>query len=181
MIHTLPQSIAAQPPQGDAVAVWLPVERMRRYQWAKGVGAIFIGVIFAGWLFIQWSNPVMRLLASALLLATLWITGKSILADALRMKGRRLWISPGTPGYILHLLRPEGESEVRLADVAEAHWRDDTEAAVGLWLLDGRGQALGHIDHYFLATEAEARPFLTWLRQHANAPFEVRWPAESNL
>lgn len=177
MIHSLPQSSAAHSLASEPLVVWLPPERMRRYEWAKVIGAILVMTIFAGWLLIQWSNPFMRLLAMALLLMTAWITGKSILIDILRMRGRRLAVCPAE--NLLHVTQPQGATAVRLAEVAQGQWRDQTQEATGLWLLDNQGQTLVHLDSAFLADEAEARTFLNWLRQHTAAGFDVRWPDRS--
>ena len=219
MLRTLPPSSAAQSTREEGWIVYLPPERMRRYEWAKAVGAMFLMVIFGGWLILQWSNPVMRALAAALLLLTGWFTGKSIVIDWLRMRGRQISLVDGVlriagssplplgGGWEGGRLRelphvqsplpasPKGEgryagvspiltervTEVRLADVKQAQWREETEAALGLWLLDAQGNTLAHLDRAFLVNQAEVREFLGWLRQHSAAAFDVRWPETPDL
>lgn len=161
---------ASAPRSGEAV--FLPPERMKRYQWNKIIGAAFFAAIFGGWLFIQWSNPTMRLIASVLLLVTLWVTLRSILSDALRMRGRQLAISDG----VLRITTPSGEAFVRLAEVAAARWNEDDAASTGMIFYDANGRELGVIDGYFLADQPEARTFLFWARQHANIEFPIHWP-----
>src|SRR5688572_9427233 len=79
---------------GERIA-WLPRERMLRYQWAKVLGDVVVCAIFAGWLLIQWSNPLMRAGAVALLAITAWVVVASVLSDARRSRGRRLWLEAG--------------------------------------------------------------------------------------
>src|SRR5688572_32112881 len=108
-------------------AIFLPPERMKRYQLSKAVGAVFFIAIFAGWLFIQWSSPVMRIVAGLLLFMTVWFTLRSIVADAVRGRGRQLSIEGGD----LIIERPTGVQRFPLTSVAGAEWREDAEETLG--------------------------------------------------
>lgn len=152
--------------------LWLPPRRMRRYQLAKLGGAAVVSLIFTGWLVLQWSSPVMRVVAGSLLLLTLWITFRSIVVDAARARGRQLRLD----NQRLTITRPDGSTVVPVADIASATWDEETTATMGLWLYNAQGQPLAHLDSDFLADQAEARAFLSWARRHANLNFPVRWP-----
>jgi len=185
MLNAAPHpTLASSPAPGDAPIAraaegseevrWLPPERMARYQAAKIIGSLFFIAIFAGWLYIQWSNPTMRLFAIALLTLTAWLTIKSIIADALRSRGRVITVTRDA----LRVTQPGNDVEVRLADVSHGEWREETEDDFGLALVSPDGRRLARLDHVFLADQAEARMFLNWLRKHSGATFDVRWPEE---
>ena len=151
-------------------AVWMPPDQMRRYQWNKVIGGLLVSVIFIGWLTLQWSNPAMRTLAITLIAVTGWVVIRSMLDDVRRGRGRQITITDG----VLHVTSPTGASQFRLADVALAQWRQDNQP--GLWFYDQHRQPLAHLDTVFLDDQVQARNFLGWARQHADLPFEVRWP-----
>jgi hypothetical protein len=161
------------PPSPEEHNLWLPPRHLRRYQRAKLLGGTLVVAIFAGWLYLQWSNLAMRLVAIALILATAWVVLSSMLADANRARGRQIAVE----GDKLRVTRPEGETLVTLADAASAEWRDEPIGRAGLWLLDARGQSLAHLDAALLADQAEARVFLGWLRDRTGITLPTRWPA----
>lgn len=155
----------------DESKLWLPPRQIRRYQRNKIIGGLIITVIFAGWLVLQWSNVVMRLVALGLIATTLWVVIESILDDLRRGHGRQIEIVGGR----LLITDADKVTTVSFADVAAATWHD--ESMPGLYLYDGQGQTLAHLDSHFLADQAEARCFLGWSRQRAQLPFKVQWPS----
>lgn len=155
----------------DESRLWLPPRQIRRYQRNKVFGGLIITVIFAGWLVLQWSNVVMRWVAMGLIATTLWVVIESILDDLRRGHGRQIEIVDGK----LLITDADKVATVSLAEVATATWYD--ESTPGLYLYDGQGQTLAHLDGYFLADQAEARCFLGWSRQRAELPFKVQWPS----
>jgi hypothetical protein len=167
---------------GDGVCVltvriyWRPPALMKRYQIAKLVGAAFFVVIFAGWLWIQWSNPIMRIVAAGLLIMTVWFTLQSVVSDAKRthhqiafMDGNLEVISPTEGGL--------NTNKVPFADIAHAQWREDTYETAGLWIIGHKGESLAHIGLDHVADQAEARSLAGWIRSAARFPLEVRWPS----
>jgi small-conductance mechanosensitive channel len=159
-------------PSVDERNLWLPPRGMRRYQLAKALGGALVLLIFVGWLFIQWSNLAMRLLATALILITLYVVIVSIAGDRRRALGRQISID----GQVLNITTPEGTASVLLPDVAIAEWRDEPAAEAGLQLLSQAGQRLVRIDAAFLTDEAEARAFLGWLRDRSGITLKTKWP-----
>jgi hypothetical protein len=156
-------------PQADADrVVYQPPQLLAKYERAKLIGGLLFAAIFAGWLWLQWSNPWMRVAAGALLLLTAWITASSIVTDLRRHQGRQIELA----GRALLVTTPEGTCWIQLPDVAVAQWTDDA----GLRFDRADGQTLGRIDLVTLADEDEARRFLGWLRQHAQVDFAVQWP-----
>jgi len=174
MIATRSDMKAAEMPHvhhpPSPLAVWLSPERLRQYQWNKAIGGLLISMIFAGWLVLQWSNPVMRLLAATLIAMTLWIVTHSILEDLKRHRGRRIAIADG----VLSITTPEGHTEVRLAEVSHAQWQDDPQPSLGFY--NHRQQKMAGLDEAFLSDQAEARAFLEWARNQADLSFQVCWP-----
>lgn len=150
--------------------LWLPPRRLRRYQWNKVVGGCLMSMIFVGWLLLQWSNPTMRLVAGGLICVTGWVLIQSITNDCRRDRGRQVKIADGE----LMVTAPHGMTQIRLDQVAQARWDEDSHP--GLWLYDTNGRTLIHIDAHFLPDQAEARSFLGWARKHADLPFDVHWP-----
>jgi hypothetical protein len=162
--------------------LWLPPRLIRRYQWAKALGGVVFASIFAGWMVIEWSSPVMRVLAGALIVVTLWVTVASVVIDAARARGRQVAVGDGR----LDVTTPPAPgsaagscASVTLADVAYAQWRqdgDEGDGGPGLWFIGRDGRPLGGLDTVFLRDEAEARAFVGWLREHWDVALEVRWP-----
>ena len=173
-MHTARQHL--EQPRHDAQRnLWLPPGRLLRYQLIK-VGAAAIALaIFTLWQTLRWHNPAMRVLTIALQVITVWVVARSVVSDILRARGRQLELTDG----VLLGARPGGSFAVALADVAQAQWRDDTDAALGLWLLDAQGHTLVQLDANFIADESEARDFLRWARQRSTLEFPVRWPIPS--
>jgi hypothetical protein len=172
------KAVAAQPGQvPDEAHEWLPATRLRRYQWQKGVGALFMAGIFGGWLVIQWSNPVVRLLSVGLIGVTAWVLWRSVVDDLDRARGRQVTVTRAT----IRVTTPQGATQARFRDVAVARWVDvtdvpaDARERAGLWLYDRHGQPLVQLDTRILADEPEARAFLGWARRRADLGFEVRW------
>lgn len=165
------------------VVAFLPPEKLARYQWAKAIGAAFFIVIFAGWLFIQWSNPVMRGVAIVLLLLTAWFTLRSIVGDAMRSHGRRIeltWSADADRNDAhLRITTPQSVMTVPVRDIHCAKWSEDDDSAFGLWLMDRHGQTLAHLDAWFVDHEEEARTFLNWARQHTRFDFPIQWPQKA--
>ncbi len=151
---------------------WLPPERMRRYQWAKVVGGVLVGVIFSGWLFLQWSNPVMRIVAIGLILMTAWIIASSIITDLHRSRGRQLSIEDDA----LIIETGSETSCIALDEISRAEWHEEPPERAGLLLLDSEGESMALIDRYFLADQTEALAFVHWARERAPFNFEIRWP-----
>lgn len=170
---------ASHAPTGRAVA-FLPPERMARYQWAKVIGGAFFVAIFSGWLFIQWSNALMRTIAAALVLLTVWQTLRSVVADAMRTRGRLIELTwePGgeRDDAVLRITTPERVSLIPVRDIASARWSDDDDHTFGLVLLDRNGGQLAHLDAWFVDHQEEARTLLHWARQHTRFEFPVHWP-----
>ncbi len=159
--------------------LWLPPTRLRRYQLNKAIGGALVTAIFVGWLILQWSNPVMRVLACVLIATTAWVVIASIIDDRARARGRQIAINATTlrvttPDAPDNPDAPNVSLDIRLADITQAHWREDDQP--GLWLFGRDDRVLAHLDTNFLADQAETRAFLGWARQHADLPFEVRWP-----
>lgn len=171
MNPTISTPESAPPADAPRRVVWMPADRLRRYEWAKVVGAAFFVVIFSGWLFIQWSNPVMRTVAAVLLGLTALLTGGSILGDLRRSRGREVAVT----GDALEIITPSGEARVPFAAVRGIRWREDETP--GLFFLGGDGQPLALLDLDFLQDQSEARAFMGWLRQHSSFRFDVQWPA----
>ena len=179
-------SLASQ--SGHALAdrstplVWLPEQAMRRYQLAKIVGSLFFVAIFLGWMLIQWSSPVMRFVAMALVATTAWVTLASCLSDARRNRLRHLSLAGNAVGTLTLTLRtPDNTLSIELDRVATGEWREAPDTDHGLWLLDAHNRPLLHLDELVLAHEAEARTWLAWLRQHTDIAFPVRWPTPTDL
>jgi len=151
--------------------LWFPPKSMRRYQWAKGIGGAIFALTFAGWMLLQWSSPMMRWVAVGLVAMTAWVTVASLISDHRRSRGRQVRLDREA----LWITSPRGTTRVVLAEVAEAHWRQDTSSKTGLWLYDHGGRAMAHLDAAFLADQGEARRFLAWARRQAPLRFAVRW------
>lgn len=151
--------------------IYQPPHLLARYHRAKMIGSALFAVIFAGWLWLQWSNPWMRIGILALMVLTGWFTAWSILADLRRHRGRQVELA----GEGLLITSPEGTCWIQLDEVSHAHWSDEG----GLTFLRADGQPLGTMDLMFLADEEEARRFLGWLRQRKNIPWKVRWPSRA--
>ncbi len=151
-------------------AIYQPPQLLARYERAKVVGGLLFVAIFAGWLWLQWSNPWMRMLTGALLVMTAWFTVASILTDLRRHHGRQIELV----GRALLVTSPQGTCWIELSDVEHAQWSDDA----GMSFVRRDGLALGRIDLVTIADEDEARRFMGWLRQRANVGFNVRWPQQ---
>ena len=160
----------------DESRLWLPPNRLRRYERAKLIGGVLIAVIFLGWLVVQWSNPFVRYLSIALLLTTAWVLLSSTIADRVRARGRQIAVD----GRSLHITTPTGQRWVALDQVAAAQWHDGPQPAAGLWFYDEHRQAVAHLDLYFLADDVEARTFVGWLRRQTGVALNVRWPREDD-
>lgn len=171
MTPTLNTPNPTAPADAPRRVVWLPADRLRRYEWAKVVGAVFFVAIFSGWLFIQWSNPVMRVVASALLVLTATLTVGSIVGDLRRSRGREVAVV----GDELELITPSGVTRVPLAAVRAIRWREDESP--GLFFLGVGDKPLVVLDLDFLQDQSEARTFMGWLRQHSLARPDVQWPS----
>jgi hypothetical protein len=154
------------------VHLWMPPGRMQQYHLARAIGGTLAAVIFVGWLLIQWSNPVMRLFACALVVMTAWITVQAIAADIRRSRGRQISLSGG----VMTVTTQADQNCVALADVVLAQWHDEPAEKIGLWLIDDQDNVLAHLDERFLADQAEGRAFLQWARAHDRLDFPVRWP-----
>ncbi len=176
-------------PAADERHLWLPPGRLRQYVRARLLGAVGMAAIFAFWLVLQWSNPTMRYGSMALIGLTAWITWVSIAGDIRRGRRRQVEVvteplqggvatgecaNPVAP--CLRITTPAGVSQFRIADVKDAQWREDTDAAAGLWFYDVNGKPLAHLDLNYIGDQDEARSFLRWLRQRVEVGFEVRWP-----
>ena len=177
-------------PATDERHLWLPPGRLRQYVRARLLGAIGMAAIFTLWLVLQWSNPVMRYASMALIGVTAWITWVSIAGDIRRNRSRQVEVvhvpAPGGAATgecaspiepCLRVTTPAVVSQFPIADVKDAQWREDTDAAAGLWFYDVNGKPLAHLDLNYIGDQDEARSFLRWLRQRAEVRFEVRWPA----
>jgi len=157
----------------DDGSLWLSPRRLRKYQWAKVVGATLMSAIFIGWLIIQWSNPAMRFLAIGLILVTAFVVFTSVMDDVSRSHGRQLRIDADA----ITITTPESQTHVRLADIARGEWREDALDTAGLWLFDHNNRQLAHLDLNFVGDQDEARAFLHWARQRADLNFNVIWPS----
>ncbi len=153
-----------------ADALWMPPSRIRRYQYIKIAAGVGIIAVFAGWMVNMQGRPAMWWLSAALILATLWTVGRSLLLD-FRRRGRQLAVAE--EGLVLS--GPDGTRQVRFADVTEARWRNDREQDVGLWLYGADGRVIAHLDQGLLADEAEARAFVRWIRAHRSFDFNIEW------
>ena len=155
----------------DECNLWLPPRRLRSYICAKIAVSLIVGIIFVGWLWIQWSNPVMRIVAIALLIVTAWVLVGSILDDITRSRGRQLAID----GDDVLVKLPTGETRFRQSHLHHAHWRSDDVESLGLWFFDADNQTLAHLDDGFAGDEAEARALVDWLRKHTQLQLPVQW------
>ena len=152
--------------------LFLPPRRLWRYQVNKLIVAVLVAATFTGWLILNWSNVWMRLLAAGLLVVTAYVTAKSIVTDLRRARGRQIALR----GERLVITQPTGQADVSLDAIAEIHWRNDTSANLGLWLMDSEAAALAHLDERFVQDQREALAFLHWLREKAGRTFTTRWP-----
>ncbi len=151
---------------------WLPPHRMRSYAIARAIGAVIFASIFIGWIFIQWSNPTMRIVASALVIITAWVTAYSIVRDARRASGRQITAKSGA----LEITDHAGTFTLHMTDVGEAKWIEDSTETFGLWFYDQQGNTLAHLDENYLDGQAEARTFMGWVCARMDVPFKVQWP-----
>ncbi|MCE9591959.1 MAG: hypothetical protein K8S99_15740 [Planctomycetes bacterium] len=181
-MHTTVPSMthAHDAPETGRAEVFLPPERMLRYQWAKVTGAAFFIVIFGSWLYIQWSSPVMRTVAMLLVVLTVWYTLRSIIGDVARSRGRLISLSwrPDAPRDDADLLinTPTGVTTIPVRDIASARWSEEDDADFGLWLLDRDDKPLAHLDAWFVDHQEEARTLLNWARKHTRFEFPIHWP-----
>ncbi len=153
---------------------WMSRQRLMTYQRNKALGGRLIGAVFIGWLWLQWSNPVMRVVAICLTGLTIWMTTSSIVSDLRRAKGRALSLI----GQSLYIARPDVDAlTLPLESIARAHWRENSPQTLGLWLFDKNEQVLIHLDDHFLESQDEARAFLGWARKYADLNFQVTWEA----
>lgn len=163
-------------------AHWRPPALLMRYQIVKLVGAAFFVVIFTGWLWLQWSNPTMRIVAGGLLLATIWFTYQSHSSDA-RRSFYKIAIADGKleiEGFDANHA-PVAES-IPLSEIDHAEWTEGDPAASfvfddGLRLVARDGSLLALVGTMWIADQAEARALANWIRSTTHHPFEVRWPA----
>lgn len=160
----------------DEEYLWLPPQRLIKYQLAKVSSGILVLAIFAGWMIIQWTHVGMRLLTVALSIVTIWVTVASLVLDARRARGRQLRIEPGR----LIITTPTTTIHVDVDQIAHGQWRDEPNEHSGLWLYDHHGLSLAHLDKNFLASQAEAGAFLGWARRLTKLPFDVQWPRSSS-
>ncbi len=151
---------------------WLPPRGMRHYAIARAVGGLIFAVIFVGWIVIQWSNPTMRVVGGVLVVVTAWVTVVSIVRDAHRAKGRQITAKPG----VLEIVGPASAITVRMAEVGEVKWEEQTSERFGLWFYDREGGVLAHLDGYYLDGQAEARTFMGWVLARMEVPCKVTWP-----
>jgi hypothetical protein len=163
----------AHAPVADDGDLWMPPDRMWRYQLAKAVGGLLVATIFVGWLIIQWSNPVMRVGCIVLIAVTVWVVYASIREDIVRGRGRQLRLASDR----MTIVAPDGQRVVRLSDIHYAQWREDTEETAGLWFYDEQDRMLAHLDTAYLGDQSETRAFLNWARQRTRMDFDVRWPS----
>jgi hypothetical protein len=154
-------------PRGRESRLWLPPARLRRYMLMKCLAAAGFAAIFLGWMLLQWFNPLLRGIAAALALATVWITVRSSLAERRRAAGRQVELLDAA----LRITTPGRETCLPLAELDHGQWSDDA----GLSLHDRDGRPLGLIDTGCIADESEARAFLHWLRDRAGISLRVRW------
>lgn len=155
---------------GSEQSLWMPPNRLYRYQGYKLVGGLMMSGIFFGWLILQGSNPVMWWLCVTLIATTLWVVLASIITDTHRARDRQIRIVDS----VMRVTTTQGAVQVHLDDVAWALWRDGVNP--GLWLHNHEGRPMIHLDLDCLANQAEARVFLNWARQRADLHFEVYWP-----
>lgn len=151
--------------------LWLSPRRLRRYEVAKGVGAVLFASLFVVWAMAVWPQLLPTLIATALVLITLWVTVTSVVRDRQRSRGRQLRIT----AHAMHLTVPGAATRIPWVDVHSARWLDEHSSSQGLWLYGATGQPLAHIDRAFLADQSEARAFLGWARQRAPLRFSVAW------
>ena len=183
-------TIQPAPTANNERHLWLPPTRLRQYVRARLLGAIGMAAIFTFWLVLQWSNPAMRYASMALIGVTAWITWVSIAGDVRRSRSRQVEVvcdlaacglarddANSHETKSLHITSPTGDARFHIADVKDAQWREDTDAAAGLWLYDVSGKSLAHLDLNYIGDQDEARLFLRWPRQRADLTFDVRWPA----
>ena len=151
--------------------LWLSPRRLRRYEAAKGVGAVLFASLFFVWAMASWPQRLPTLIATPLVLITFWVTVTSVVRDRQRSVGRQLRIT----SHAMHLTLPGAAIRVPWGDVHSARWLDEESSSQGLWLYGAAGQPLAHIDRAFLADQSEARAFLGWARQRASLRFPVAW------
>lgn len=151
---------------------WLPVHRMRSYAIARVIGGALFAAIFVGWIFIQWSSPAMRIIASSLVVITVWVTLGTIIRDARRAAGRQITAKPGA----LEITNHDGMRTVRMTDVGRVAWQEESADTFGLWFYDTQDNVLARLDENYLDSEAEARTFIGWVHARMDVPFKVSWP-----
>ena len=181
MPTTLANSMPAAntPSVSDAASprqYWRPPALMKRYQIAKLVGTAFFVLIFAGWLWLQWSNPMMRIVAGGLLFMTVWFTFKSVAVDNLRARKGHLAIIDNKLEITRNLGAETATLLIPLNNIGHAEWRNDTDETAGLHLFSHTGSSMSFLNLDFVADEAEARSLANWIRSTTNQAFEVRWP-----
>lgn len=144
---------------------------MRRYEISKLMGALGFAAIFAGWIVLQWSSVPMRLAAAALMVVTLVVTGRTIIADRRRAAGRQVKVHDGQ----LTIVTPDQTATLALDDLARGRWSPRR----GLELLDNSARTLVTVDRGLLDDEREARAFLGWLRSQTDLALRVKWTDEN--
>ena len=121
---------------------------------------------------VYWPNLTMRFISLGLLIAIVWMVAPSLFDNDGSSTQRHIVIDD----EYLHMESHHGDTiVVAWKDVALAQWRQDQPEKSGLWLFDGDGSALAHLDTALLPNQGEAKAFVEWARQLTDLPFEIGW------
>ena len=150
--------------------LWLPPRRLSHYQIAKGIAALLAIAIFSGWLWIQWSNLFIRIVAITLSFVTACVTLSSMLSDRRRARGRQI----AAKSSEIIVTSPADVVRIDCADIDRGVWHDDGDAC-GLKLIHRDGRTLVLLDGMFFRDQAEARAFVGWCRKRTGCALHIVW------
>ena len=151
---------------------WRPRRHWGRHQWLKAAVGGGSAAVFAAWMVWRWDNAMVRAITGVMTLIVSWMTWTSLWSD-LRAGAKRSVTIQGDLMWV-RVEGAAGTQPVHLSDVLFVQWRDELEAATGLWFYDRDKKVLTHLNTGWLADPAEARRFLEWARRQSNLPLEGR-------
>lgn len=172
MSPDLPQLRSDATPTGDGRHVWPAARSEQRDRWARLVGGAIGATFLVVWMVVYWPNVTMRFVSLGLLIAIVWMMAPALFDNPDASPQGRIAIDD----EYLQMESHQGDAiVVAWKDVASGQWRQDQPEKLGLWLFDGDGRVLAHLDATLLANQGEARAFVKWAGQLADLPFEIRW------
>ena len=134
------------------------------------LGGSILGGALALWVIVCWPSLTMRVVALGLLAVIGWAVAPAVF-DQPRPTERQITVDE----HGLSVRAARAEVSVAWRDVKRAQWRQDRRDAFGLWLYDGDGRILAHLDASLLADQDEARAFVKWARQVTGRKLDIEW------